>query len=133
VQKGTVTERPVKEGWQEKIKAAEREAQEAAEKKARESIQEMNDRHIKTAQFVEKKALEDMRSRPFTSSMDAARALFMAMDKERLIRGQPTERLDVPAFLNGKWQALILKPGEEDNWDDDEAAPGDERRDAATE
>jgi hypothetical protein len=124
VQKGTVTEHSVKEGWQEKIRAAEREAQEAAEKKAQDSIHEMNERHIKTAQFVERKALEDMRSRPFASSMDASRALFMAMEKERLARGQPTERLDVAQVIKSQWQSLTLKPGEEEDWNDDEGATG---------
>ena len=122
VQKSTVTERAVKENWQEKIELAEREAREAAEKKAKDSIQEMNERHIKTAQFVERKALEDMRSRPFTSSMDASRALFMAMEKERLARGQPTERFDVAQIIKQNCETLLLKPGEEENWDDD-AAP----------
>jgi hypothetical protein len=119
--KGTVTERAVKENWQEKIKAAEQEAQAAAEKKAQESIHEMNERHLKTAQFVQRKALEDMRSRPFTSSIDASRALFMGMEKERLVRDLPTQRLDIAEVIKHQWQSLTLKPGEQDEWDDEPA------------
>jgi hypothetical protein len=125
VHKGCVTERAVKEKWQEKIEAAEREAQAAAEKKAQDSIHEMNERHLKTAQFVQRKALEDMRSRPFTSSIDASRALFMGMEKERLVRDLPTERVDITEIIKRQYQALVLPPGKEDNWDDagTDAAP----------
>jgi hypothetical protein len=119
VQKGTVTERSVKEKWQDKIKAAEREAQELAEKKAQESINEMNERHLKTAQLVQRKGLEDMRSRPFATSGDAARAIFMGMEKERLIRGEPSQRVDVVEIIKQQYQALVLPPGQEDNWDED--------------
>jgi hypothetical protein len=118
--KGTVTERSVKEGWQEKIKVAEQAAQAAAEKKAQESINEMNDRHLKTAQLVQRKGLEDMRSRPFATSGDAARAIFMGMEKERLIRGEPSQRLDVVEIVKGQFQTLALPPGVEDKWDDDD-------------
>ena len=129
VQKGTVTEHAVEERWQEKIEAAEREMREQAERKAQESIHEMNERHLKTAQLVQRKALEDMRSRPFASSMDAARSLFMGMEKERLIRGEPSERIDIAEVIKTQWQSLTLKPGEEEDWGDDEAATGDEHRD----
>ena len=120
VQKGTVTERAVKENWQEKIELAEREAQAAAEKKARESIDEMNERHLKTAQLVQRKGLEDLRTRPFATSGDAARAIFMGMEKERLIRGEPSERIDVVEIIKQQYQSLVLPPGAEDNWDDDD-------------
>jgi hypothetical protein len=129
VTKGTVTEHAVQENWQEKIEAAERDAQAAAEKKAQESIQEMNERHLKTAQLVQRKALEDMRSRPFASSMDAARSLFMGMDKERLIRGEPTERLAVAEVIKAQWQSLTLQPDEEEDWGD----AGDEQPDPPSE
>jgi hypothetical protein len=133
VLKPTVTERGVKENWQARVEAAEREAREAAEQKAKESLQEMNERHIKTAQFVQRKALEDMRTRPFSSSVDAARSLFMGMEKERLARGQPTERLDVAQVIKNQWQSLALRAGEDEDWGDDEAATGDEHADPAPE
>jgi flagellar biosynthesis GTPase FlhF len=125
VQKSTVTEHAVQENWQEKIEAAERDAQAAAEKKAQESIQEMNERHLKTAQLVQRKALEDMRTQPFASSIDATRALFLGMDKERLVRGEPTDRVDIAQLIKRECESLILKPGEEEDWDDD-AAPEQE-------
>ena len=126
VQKGTVTERAVKENWQEKIELAEREAQALAEKKARESIDEMNERHLKTAQLVQRKGLEDLRTRPFATSGDAARAIFMGMEKERLIRGEPSERVDVAQVIKTQWQSLTLRPGEVESWDGDQRVPDDE-------
>jgi transposase-like protein len=129
VTKGTVTERAVQENWQEKIESAERDAQAAAEKKAQESIQEMNERHLKTAQLVQRKALEDMRTQPFASSIDATRALFLGMDKERLVRGEPTERLAIAEVIKAQWQSLTLQPGEEEDWGD----AGDEHAEPAPE
>jgi transposase-like protein len=128
VLKPTVTERAVKEGWQAKIEVAEREAREAAEQKAKESLAEMNERHLKTAQLVQRKALEDMRGRPFVSSMDAARSLFMGMEKERLIRGEPSQRVDVAQILKQSCESLLLRTGEEEHWDDDDLDPAAKAR-----
>lgn len=81
-----------KEGWQKKVTEMEQRARERAEQKAGESLEEMNQRHLKTAQFLQRKALDALAGIPITEAMDAVRALKIGIEHERLIRGEPSER-----------------------------------------
>ena len=92
VDKKTVTNRAVKESWKEKLADHEREQRKAQEKKAAESLEAMNDRHLKVLSFVQAKSIEALKTMPIESAIDAVRALAIAIEKERLIRGEPTER-----------------------------------------
>ncbi len=92
VSKRAVTSLAVKELWQAKVAAADEQARARAVEKAQESIDEMNDRHLKTVQLIQKKALEALRETALIDAMDAVRALSTAVRDERLIRGEPTDR-----------------------------------------
>ena len=92
VSKRAVTNLAGKEGWQQKVAAADEQARARAVEKAQESIEEMNERHLKTVQLVQKKALEALRTSPIEGGIDAVRALVLAVRDERLIRGEPTDR-----------------------------------------
>jgi len=95
VSKRAVSNLAGKERWQEKVAAADEQARAKAVERAQESIEEMNERHLKTVQLIQKKALESLRGMTLEGAMDAVRALSMAVRDERLIRGEPTDRAAV--------------------------------------
>jgi hypothetical protein len=119
VQKRAITQLALKEKWSEKLREAEQQMRERAEEKAQETLRDMNLRHLKTTQLVQKKALDALRTLPLNSGMEAVRALMLGMEKERLIRGEPTERIDVAEILKERCESLLLRPGEDEVWEDD--------------
>ena len=92
VSKRAVTNLARKERWQEKVAAADEKARARASERAQESVEEMNERHLKTAQLIQRKALETLRESTIVGAMDAVKALVMGVRDERLIRGEPTDR-----------------------------------------
>jgi hypothetical protein len=110
VTKRAVTNLAVKERWQEKLDAAERQARAKAEEKAQESVDDMKSRHLKTMQLVQRKALDALRSMPLTTAMDAVKALAMAVDRERLIRGEPTDHslVSVEEIIKREYALLMV-------------------------
>ena len=92
VDKKTVTNRAVKEGWKERIAEHERKQREDAEKKARETLDTMNERQLKVASFIQLRAIDALKSMPLDSAMDAVRAYKLGAEMERDIRGQPSQQ-----------------------------------------
>ena len=92
VSKRAVTQRAVKERWKGRTHELEEEAREKLDQKLAESLETMNHRHLKTLQVIQGKALETLKAMPISSAMDAVRALDMAIGKERVIRGEPSDR-----------------------------------------
>jgi hypothetical protein len=88
----TVAEAAKRERWQERIADQERRARDRVDEKAVETLAQMSERHLKVLRFMEGKAIETMKERPLDSCMDAMKAFVLAIDKERLIRGEPTDR-----------------------------------------
>lgn len=119
VSKRSVTSLAVKEHWQQRIAEAERKARERSDEKAVETLEEMNDRHLSTMKFVQKKALETLRTMPIASAMDAVRALTLGVDRERLIRGEPTDRtaLDIEQIIKREYKNWMIGAGEDDDAD----------------
>lgn len=95
VSKQAVTKLAVRDDWQSRIEAIERKAQQGAERRAIETLEEMNTRHLKTLRLIQRKALEALASMPLGTAMDAVRALDIAIAKERVVRGEPSERTGV--------------------------------------
>ena len=92
VSKTTVAKRAKKEGWQRRLEELEARGREGSEKKLVETREEMNARHLKMARAVQGKALEVLKSLSLESAMQAVRALEFAINQERLVRGEPSER-----------------------------------------
>ncbi len=55
----------------------------------------MNERHLKTLRLIQRKALEALASMPLGTAMEAVRALDISIAKERLVRGEPSDRTGV--------------------------------------
>lgn len=109
VSKQAVVKHARKERWQERLEKLEAEAQERANDAALESLDAMNQRHLKTLQAITGKAIEALRSHPLASGMEAVRALVLAIDKERVIRGEPSERgqVDIEAVIKREYESWL--------------------------
>jgi hypothetical protein len=110
VDKKTVTNRAVKESWRQRIDDHERAERERLERKAAESVEAMNDRHLKVISYIQAKGLEALKSMPLDSAIDAVRAITIAIDKERVIRGEPAQRstIDIERRIreeHERWEA----------------------------
>jgi hypothetical protein len=110
VDKKTVTNRAVRENWQDKLLEHEDAERKRMEKKAAESIEAMNDRQLKLVSFIQAKAVEALKTLSLDSAMDAVRALQIAIEKERLIRGEPTERsaIDIEKKIRTEHERWIV-------------------------
>jgi hypothetical protein len=110
VDKKTVTNRAVKENWKQRIEDHERAERERLERKAAETVEAMNDRHLKVIAYIQAKGIEALKSMPLDSAIDAVRAITIAIDKERVIRGEPAQRstIDIERKLreeHERWEA----------------------------
>jgi len=90
--KGAVTSRATKEDWQGRLAKLEREARVKSDEKAVESLEQVNERHLKIARTLQRKALEALRSLPLADARDVIRALDLGVKQERLVLGEPSER-----------------------------------------
>lgn len=92
VSKRAIATRAEKEGWQAKLAEEEQKARVSAEKQAAESIETVNEKHLKVLRFIQGRAIESLKSMPIESAMDAVKAYALSLDKERQIRGSPSEQ-----------------------------------------
>jgi len=124
VSKRAVTKRAAKEKWQDRVADLERKAHEAAEKHAVETLKQMSIRHIRICKTIQKKALEALQAMPLQNSMDAVRALNIALKQERLARGEPTERTaNVEEVIKREYERWMVTADEET---DEDGSGGDE-------
>jgi transposase len=114
VSKRSVTKLAAREGWQAKLAISQQQVREKAEAKAQETLEEMNERHLKTMRLVQHKALEVICSLPLSTAMEAVRSLTWGLDRERLIRGEPTDRtaLDMEQVIRGEYQRWMSRGDE---------------------
>ena len=92
VSKRSVTKRAVRDHWQERLAAIEKTARERVEEEYTETLQAVNRRHLKMMQALQGKALEALKNYPIHNAAAAARALDIAVARERAIRGTPDSR-----------------------------------------
>ncbi len=93
--KRAVTDLARRERWQERLRNIEQEARQRSEARLVENLEQMNERHLKTLQVVQRKALEALKRMDLGSAMEAVRALDICINKERLIRGEPSDRTEL--------------------------------------
>ena len=134
VDKKTVTNRAVRENWQDRLLEHEKAERERMEKKAAESIEAMNDRQLKLVSFIQAKAVEALKVLSLDSAMDAVRALQIAIEKERLIRGEPTERtaIDIERKIRSehdRWMVPAIEAHVSDTEPEEPPMDDEEERD----
>ncbi len=121
VSKRTVCERARRERWQERTETMEREARAAVEKRARESLEAMNERHLKGARLLQGKAIEAITSMPLEKQSDIIRALDLGWRQERLVRGEPSERMQISVEeIVRREHERWMTPGDEEEEEDED-------------
>jgi hypothetical protein len=123
VSKRAVSNLAERENWQARLADLDRKARDKADEKALETLDEMNERHLKVLRFIQGRAIDTLKSMSLDSAMDAIRAYAMSLDKERMIRGEPTDRnvLTVEEICRDEY-ARWLKPIQEAKVGEDPAA-----------
>ncbi len=130
VSKRAVTKCADREGWAARLLAAERKSRVRAEERAMETLEEMKTRHLQTMQLVQRKALEALRSMPIDDAFQAVRALAIAVDRERLISGEVTERtaVSIEEIVKREYEKVMVvdedESGEGNNEDEQEVPRG---------
>jgi hypothetical protein len=94
VSKRTVTATAKREHWQKRVAEADGKAREKAAESYVDTLQDMNSKHLKVLQFMLGRGIEGLKNMPVTNFGEAVRAVSKAIEQERLIRGQPTERTE---------------------------------------
>ena len=92
VSKVAVYKKAKKERWQERIAKLETRARERVEEKAVDQMQEVRERHLREARFLQARALQALKDQPPDKGVRAASALNIAWKHELLLLGEPTER-----------------------------------------
>lgn len=136
VSKRAVTKAAARQDWAARLEKIERDGRERADKKLAEAAGEVHLRHRKMLQGMAGRAVKAIAEFPLTSGMEGMRAAEMVIKLERLIAGEPTERVDIAGTIKRECQTLLLKPGEEEDWGDDDgdsAEPDEADPDAAAE
>lgn len=91
-------------GWQERVKARDRERAEDKRKKHDAEIQAMNERHAKIGTNLQLKGLgqlEELLKSGGVNASEAIRMIKQGMDAERVARGEPTERTEQTVNTSG--------------------------------
>jgi len=120
VSKRAVVECARAENWQQRLAALEAKAKENSEQRILESLEQMNERHLKSLRVVQGKALEALKGMSLTTAMDAIRALDLAIKRERTIRGEPGDRtaVSIEDVVKREFNAWMVD--DEDDGDENE-------------
>ncbi len=126
VSKRSVTKLAVQENWQDRVATLGRKARENSDQRILETLEDMNERHLKTLRVIQGKALETLKAMPLASAMEAVRALDMSIGKERLIRGEPSDRtvVSVEETIKREYERWMMTDGNGEG--NDEAPEGTE-------
>ncbi len=92
VSKVAIYKRAKREGWQDRIAKLETKAREKVEEKTVDKMQEVRERHLREARFLQARALQALKDLPPEKGVRAASALNVAWKHELLLLGEPTER-----------------------------------------
>ncbi len=133
VSKRSVTKLAVRENWQDRVTGLERKARESSDQKILETLEDMNGRHLKTLRVIQGKALETLKTMPLASAMEAVRALDMSIAKERIIRGEPSDRtaVSVEETIKREYERWMMTDGDqEEDHGDSEAEESEQAQQA---
>ena len=75
----------------------------------------MRERHLKTARYMQSKALRAMQEYPLKSGMEAVKAAEAAIRLERLVVGEASERtaIDVETVTKKEMERWLMPPPED--------------------
>lgn len=120
-----VAEYAKRERWQERLAEAERGARASANERVQESLDAMNARHLREAQFVQSKGIEGLKSGRLELISSCSKAVAQGIQLERLIRGEPTDRTEnVEQIIRREYERWLVPV--KDAATPTEIAPADE-------
>ncbi len=113
------------ENWQERLESIETQARENSDQQIQESLEEMTTRHIKTARMLQAKGIEALRSMQIKTVSDALKALQVGLEKERLIRGEPSDRtvVEIEEIIKREYAEWMV-----DDKEDGDGEGGDDKK-----
>lgn len=121
VSKQAVVKRAKRDNWQQQLIDLEKKASERRQEKMLDSAEEMAERHRKMGRLLQARALEAIKSVPFTTAAEAARGMDLGIKFERTAMGEPTDRqaLNIENILRDEVRQWVV-PAERanDGWDD---------------
>ena len=114
VSKRAIVKRASVEHWAQRLEKVEAIAREKSDVKLGDALADMRDRHLKTLQVMNMRALEALKNYSLTSGMEAMRAAEMAIKLERLIHGEPTDRnaLSVEDVIKREYERWLKPAGD---------------------
>ncbi len=132
VSKRAISKYATRHQWQSRLASIEAQVRSRADVALVDTVEEMNQRHLKTLKIVQGKALEALRGMPIDSAMSAIRALHGSIRQERIIQGEPADRAavtieDVIKREYDRWlEAVPLGDGDDVLDEDGQGEDGDE-------
>jgi hypothetical protein len=127
VSRKTVARAAAREDWQQRVAQADAKARDEAQQQYVDSIRQMNEQHLKVLQFVMSRGVEGLKNASVSNFADALRAVSLAIDKERLIRGEPTDRTENVEALVKRETERFLTTAKSDDWSRFEGDGGDQK------
>lgn len=117
VTKRAIAKAAARERWQERLEAIQRQAHESFDQRLLDLRKQAFERHLKVMRYIQTKAIETLQALPLASAMDAVRAYCLAVDKERLLLGDPTERtaVSIEEVTRRELASLLLRAGESES------------------
>ena len=116
VSKVAVYKKAKKEGWQERIAKLETQAREKVEEKTVDQMQEVRERHLREARFLQARALQALKDLPPEKGVRAAAALNIAWKHELLLLGEPTERqASIEEITKREIATLLVRDDDDDH------------------
>ena len=115
VSKQSITKCAGRERWQERLAAIEEKARHSSTEQSLETLERMTQRHLQTLKVIQGKALQALKSMPLATAMEAVRALDMTIGKERLIRGEPSDRtaVSIEETIRKEYDRWLVVDGDE--------------------
>jgi hypothetical protein len=106
----TVQRRAQADQWAARVQDRDRQVRAASDKKAVETLADVNERHLKFARAIQRKAIEGMTRLNLDTAMDCIRALDIGLKQERLVLGEPTENtnVNVEAIIKREYERWLV-------------------------
>ena len=120
VDKRSVVRHAAREKWTERLAKIQDKARAETDKKLVADLQAVRERQLQQARFLQGQALKALKDLPPERALKAAAsALSVAWRQEMLILGEPTDRqaTSVEEVTKRELDTLLLREGEEDDWD----------------
>ena len=132
VDKRSVVRLAAKENWAGRLAKIQEEARSATDKKLVSDLQAVRERQLQQARFLQGQALKAMKDLTPKEAVKMAAALNIGWKHELLLLGEPTDRQasTIEEVTKRELDSLLLREGEEDDWETEGAGDAPEPGDA---